>query len=217
MRDERLVRGDLLGRASAGDQALLLRLRSEDADFDEWCSAVETSLVDEYVQGELNGEERERFERIYLVNDERRRKVAFARAVFASVPAGGRPWPWGWIAAVTALALLAFGGWLFVVRQPGASPVFQAVPLTPGVERGAGEPVQVLRVPAMAVLVELPAGGRGRTAALFLSGETAPVATGPVRNGRFAIPASVLEETEYLLVISDGEPVRQFAFRVSRR
>jgi hypothetical protein len=210
MRDEQLIRDDLLGRISINDQAVLHRMRSEDRDFDEWCSIVETDLIDEYVQGELTSEDRDLFERAYLVTEERRKKVSFARLVLSS-HAEGKKRPWWALAAVVAMVAIGFGAWFFVPREPATL----SVALRPKIERSE-EGIQIVRVPASAALVELKVVS-GRQATLFLSGESQPLVTWSMSGALVRIPAADLDETEYLLVVSDEQIQKKYNFRVVRK
>jgi anti-sigma factor RsiW len=80
------VNEDLLTRYLLGELPEDERARVEDEAFADaeilaQLLAVENDLVDEYVRGELTGEARHRFERMFLNSAERRRKIAFAGAL----------------------------------------------------------------------------------------------------------------------------------------
>jgi hypothetical protein len=95
------------------------RVFSTDAILWEHLSLVEEQLVDDYVWGRLEGDDRERFDHHFLTTAERRAKVEFARALRAHVErqkrAGNRVRQWlrgpvaapGWAVAVAAVLLLA--------------------------------------------------------------------------------------------------------------
>lgn len=211
MRDEKIVRDEILGRAAPEDQALLLRLRSEDRDFDEWCSSVETEVIDEYVQGELTPGDREQFERVYLVNEDRRRKVEFARTLFAAHRKPERLGRWWWAMAASIVLLAA--GFVWFARRP--QPVVRVhATLAPRLQRGTA--VQVVEIPVSALVLEIDVAP-GRTATLFLSGERQPLLSTRIEGRVVRIPTAGLEETEYMLVVSDEQPVEHYVFRVVRQ
>ena len=59
------------------------RLFSEDQIFSQQLSLAEDELIDAYVSEGLDGEERHRFEQCFLITEERREKVGFARELKA--------------------------------------------------------------------------------------------------------------------------------------
>ena len=69
----------LLGSLSETEAERFDALSVSDKDFADELSAVETDLVDAYVQGELTGQTLTRFEGHYLASPLRREKVEFAR------------------------------------------------------------------------------------------------------------------------------------------
>jgi len=126
--DEEVLRREyLLGRLS--DQAreqVEERLLGDD-DFVEKLSTTEDGLIDDYVFGTLSGNDRKSFEKNFVINDERRRKMQFAQSLdvyldkldgpLPSTPTEAPPW-WEtplkairsykfWV-AVPALGLLLF-------------------------------------------------------------------------------------------------------------
>jgi hypothetical protein len=78
--DTQDLRSYLLGSASVDDVESMDELSITDAEFAGLLSVVEKDLVDNYVQGELGGEEVRRFEGYYLASPLRREKVRFARS-----------------------------------------------------------------------------------------------------------------------------------------
>lgn len=76
--DERLRRY-LLGTLPAREQMLLEDAYLTDDELFEQLNAVEAELVDAYVMGELQRDDRVRFEERYLGSPEQRQRVAFAR------------------------------------------------------------------------------------------------------------------------------------------
>src|SRR5262245_17439887 len=59
------------------------RLCSENDSFWEQMCLAEDDLVDAYVTGQLDADERRRFDECFLVTEERRDKLMFARALTA--------------------------------------------------------------------------------------------------------------------------------------
>lgn len=132
----------LLGLLPEAEAEAFDELSFTDDEFADELKVVEKDLVDAYVNGELKGEKLEKFKTYYLASPVRREKVEFAQAfqVFAekniadteTIPATveaktkqtlagflsniftfSRPsWQWGF--AFATLALMLFGGWLFL-------------------------------------------------------------------------------------------------------
>ena len=71
----------LLGDLPDPDQAVLEKRVLESGQALEQVSIVEDELIDEYLQSELSGPERERFEREYLSSPTHRERLDFARAL----------------------------------------------------------------------------------------------------------------------------------------
>src|SRR5262245_12179232 len=78
---EDLFRRYLLGELSAAEQtALEDEYFDDESKYDQLCKA-EDELVDAAARGSLSEADRESFERSYLVNPQRRRRVMFAKAL----------------------------------------------------------------------------------------------------------------------------------------
>jgi DNA repair exonuclease SbcCD ATPase subunit len=124
----------LLGALPDAESEIFDELSFTDERFADQLSAAEKDLVDAYVNGELAGENLEKFESYYLATPRRREKVEFAKAfqgfaeknltVIESIPKrtlGGffsnifviRRLQLQWGFALAALLLMIFGGWLF--------------------------------------------------------------------------------------------------------
>jgi hypothetical protein len=124
----------LLGALPDAESEIFDELSFTDERFADQLSAAEKDLVDAYVNGELAGENLEKFESYYLATPRRREKVEFAKAfqgfaeknltVIESIPkrtlAGFfsnifviRRLQLQWGFALAALLLMIFGGWLF--------------------------------------------------------------------------------------------------------
>ncbi len=118
--DDDVLRDYLLGGAAPETRERIeQRLFSDDEVFWERLCLLEDELVDQYARGELDGEDGARFERDFLVTDERRAKLDLAVALKEYVEgrrAGRRRAPrWlprpmpapAWALAVAATLLLA--------------------------------------------------------------------------------------------------------------
>ena len=75
------------------------RLFSDDRIFWEHLCLVEEELIDQYVRGELDGEDTARFERDFLCTDERRAKLELALALkaYAEQRQESRRRAWDWL------------------------------------------------------------------------------------------------------------------------
>ena len=92
---------------------------------DEVVELVETELIDQYVRGELSGEELQQFESIYLARAGNRRKVDVAAALQHCLTPRRRPWlllgsAIG-LAATVAVAMVAYWQYSAVTLYPGAT------------------------------------------------------------------------------------------------
>jgi hypothetical protein len=91
-----------------------------DTDFREQLETAEAELLDAYVRADLPRKQREGVERYLLNSDGQRRKLKFAAALHAALPARSRPrisWVAVCAAAVILVALLVTGGGLFSVTR----------------------------------------------------------------------------------------------------
>jgi hypothetical protein len=71
----------LLGQCSEEDQLRIEGQYLKDDDYLQSVLLAEGEMIDAYVQGRLTAAEREQFETYYLVTDERREKVFFAKSL----------------------------------------------------------------------------------------------------------------------------------------
>jgi anti-sigma factor RsiW len=69
----------LLGKLSEQEESSLEALYFSDEAAHEELLAAEDELIDRYVAGELQGTDRERFERLFLTDPTRRERVEIAR------------------------------------------------------------------------------------------------------------------------------------------
>src|SRR5262245_9117652 len=78
---ENMIKRYLLGELSAAEQtALEDEYFGDESKYDRLCKA-EDELLDAAARGSLSEADRERFERSYLTNPQRRRHVMFAKAL----------------------------------------------------------------------------------------------------------------------------------------
>jgi len=82
--DETMTRY-LFGELSESEQARLEERYFTDAQTFEQLAQLETELVDSYARGRLSPQMRERFERAYLVNPDRRARLRFGEALAAKL------------------------------------------------------------------------------------------------------------------------------------
>jgi hypothetical protein len=121
--DELLLCRYLLGSLSEEEQVRVENRAFADREYLNRIEAVEADLIDTYVRGELAGDKRRAFERRFLTSPQRRRKVAFARALAqigdeakpARVDVPERP---GWRALLAAIT-----GWNVAVQFAAAMAV----------------------------------------------------------------------------------------------
>jgi CHAT domain-containing protein len=141
LRDRATIRRYLLdGLSHEERERVEVRLMTDDGYFEEF-ELVKEELCDHYLEGELTGEERERFERHFLTTPARRRSLRLAQALTAypAPPARERvapksepvrpPFAWARAlfapplraaACLLAAAALALGVWLAFFRQSSA-------------------------------------------------------------------------------------------------
>lgn len=82
---EQNVRQYLLGELSEPEQVEIEDLAFEDQKVLEQILAVEQDLIDDYVSGDIPEERRQSFQKHFLASAERKKKVAFAKALAAVV------------------------------------------------------------------------------------------------------------------------------------
>lgn len=153
-----VLRRYLLGTAGeASRDEVERRLFSDDQIFWERLTIAEDDLIDDFAAGELDEDERQAFESLFLSTDERRAKLEFARALRtyadeARISAPGfRAWLTGslavprWaMAAAAALVLAVAPSVMWQFGSNGSTPAAVTVALVPGLLRDAG--AQVARV-----------------------------------------------------------------------
>ena len=138
------------------------RLFSEGQIFSQQLSLAEDELIDAYVSEGLDGEERQSFEQNFLITDERRDKVGFARELkaYAVREQNGRSrvgtrWALpSWAAAAAVLAfVLPAATWQ--IARSGAAREDVSAWLSSGQVRAVGAELDRVRVPPDARLVRL--------------------------------------------------------------
>jgi hypothetical protein len=82
---EQNIRQYLLGELSEPEQVEIEDLAFEDQNVLEQILAVEQDLIDDYVSGDIPEERRQSFQKHFLASAERKKKVAFAKALAAVV------------------------------------------------------------------------------------------------------------------------------------
>lgn len=75
------IRSYLLGQLPADEQEQLEERAFSDKDYLQSVLAVERDLIDEYVRGDLSSSTLKNFKKRFLISDQRRRKIEFARAL----------------------------------------------------------------------------------------------------------------------------------------
>ena len=128
--NEKLIVRYLLGELPEEQQVEIEDRAFSDKDYLTSITAVENDLIDEYVRGELNSDERQRFESRFLASAERRKRVDFAKALRTVVSAPtptektfvqpARTWSWrdslyAFLNGLNPAARLAFAAAAIVV------------------------------------------------------------------------------------------------------
>lgn len=149
------IRRFLLGEMPEGERAAFEGNFIADEDLFERTRVLEDELIESYARETLSPAEKEKFERVFLATEARRRRVAFARTMLnkfanqiAAVKAaeaietkfsirhsiiGFFQTPKLAFGAAFAVLILMFGGWL-LLRNPNQPEVVQNVAPTPTVE-----------------------------------------------------------------------------------
>jgi len=170
-----VLRRYLLGTAEEASRSEVeQRLFSDDQVFWERLTIAEDDLIDDYAAGELDDDERQAFESLFLRTDERRAKLEFVRALrtyageaHLSAP-GFRAWLTGplsvprWaMAAAAALVLAVVPGLVWQFGLDGRAPAAVTVSLVPGLLRDAGaQTARVTPAPGCQVMhVDLATAG----------------------------------------------------------
>jgi hypothetical protein len=166
--DDEVLRGYLLGRlAPESRETVEKRLFSDDRVFWEHLALVEEELIDQYARGELDGEERERFERDFLCTDERRSKLELARALKAYVErrqeCPRRAWDWlrgpvatpAWALAAAATLVLALPAVVWQLAAGRGPQGEVSAWLSPGLVRDVGGELARVTLPPGCQLVRL--------------------------------------------------------------
>jgi hypothetical protein len=166
--DDSVLRAYLLGRlAPETCESVERRLFSDDEVFWERLGLIEDELVDQYARGELDGDESARFERDFLVTDERRAKLELAVALKEYVDrratGGRRARDWlrrpvsapAWALAGAAALLLAVPAVVWRVASDRAGRGEVSAWLSPGLVRDVEGRLTRVRLPEGCELVRL--------------------------------------------------------------
>lgn len=118
LEEELLLKRFLLGELSQNEQSDIEERLFADPQYFSQFRAAEDELIDEYLYGDLDGSERERFEKYFVTTPERRESLRVAKALqqyivkkgpsAATVLAGEPPAPRSWLR--TILDILGLGG-----------------------------------------------------------------------------------------------------------
>lgn len=178
---------------------------------------AESNLIDEYAMSALTSAEAELFERNFLTTEDRRERLAMARAVVKmSARRRTRRWLISASAAATAALVIAF----FV--RPSDPPAYT---LEPNSQRSVSAPLEIALVNAPQVLVlrlNVPEPPPPCVATLTRIGDPSPVVTiqVPQRDRPFvqlALDKSTLTPGDYAISLQSGTAFQQdFIFRATR-
>jgi hypothetical protein len=166
--DDEVLRGYLLGRlAEDSREGVEKRLFSDDRIFWEHLCLVEDELIDQYVRGELDGEDCVHFERDFLCTDERRGKLELSRALKDYVERRQESrrgaWDWlrnpvatpAWALAVAATLLLALPAAVWQLAGARGPQAEASAWLSPGLVRDVGGELTRVTLPPRCQLVRL--------------------------------------------------------------
>lgn len=156
--DEALARRFLLGQLPPEEQERIEELAFEDVDTFAFLETVEDELIDEFIQGDLSAEEKQRFENHFLSLPGRRNNLQVSRALQQHLDTikirdskrfSLRAWfslkPWWFRLALTATAALVFviiAIWIYVRGREVTHPV----PLQAGPGKPAAKPSPEFKV-----------------------------------------------------------------------
>lgn len=225
--DERLVRY-LLGQLPVEQRAAIEQRYLGETALVERLEAIESDLIEQYLDRELTGEEKLAFEEQYLANPERRRKVEWTAALVHRLRKGRRgefraAWQYGLIAAMLFVTI-SVSALYFGSRPP------EPVQLHPGGNsRSIGAGVQQIAVahgdPVLRLRLDLGGADFARINRANLRtvedenpvwSEKLPRGTSTFRD--IAIQSSILENRDYILSLeSASETLVSYSFRVEKR
>ena len=144
------------------------RLFSDDRIFWEQICLAEDELIDDYVNGDLDVEEKTHFERCFLTTPERREKLSFSRALKAHVEnrRSEQKQPWwklilrplfvpSWAVAAAAVLIVVLPGLMYQLVSRSTPGNEVSAWLSPGLVRSVGTALERVRVPAGATIVRL--------------------------------------------------------------
>lgn len=207
---------------------------------------VEAGLVDDYVRGQLSEARRRQVEQLLLTSESQKRKLAFAEALRAALPAQTRaPLRWPLLGAAAALLIAAAGlsSWLGFqnrrlqrevsrLESGTKSPAvgIYTLDIPADTFRGGSSIAGGKLTPGAGILrleLELRPGDENRMySATVLAGGRLVWSEGPLRPeslgaghvARVWIPASALVPGDYTVRLdSGGNPVSYFSFSLAPR
>ena len=153
--DDATLRHYLLGKLSDKDlEALEKRLLTDDEVFEELLAA-EDDLTDEYVANRLSNNERDTFEKHFLITPERQEDVEFAttlRKFIQKKQTQNSHW-WdfsrnqAWLPRIAAILVVSFVAYLVYLYIPRAPQTIAEITLTPSIiTRGENDQIQATEV-----------------------------------------------------------------------
>jgi hypothetical protein len=226
------VRQYLLGNLSESARERLERRVLDETGVNDEVQAKEDELIDQYVAGRLNAEERKQFESFFLLPKERQQKLRFGRtlrkyldslpSIKADQETGKSKFRWFWprpvvVTSILVICLSVLGALWWVNHRrvtTGLNGQILAITLDPGSNRANDGRTQRIEVPAAfgAVEVQLEMGSNEyRLYEVELLRERQLLSTykslqAQNKNGRLVlvlvIPAQLLEPGDYTFRLS---------------
>lgn len=220
----------LLGRLTGEYlEAIEKRLITEDGEFEQLLASAEDDLVDQYAAGDLSDEDRDAFEKHYLITSERYEEVAFARTldrvlkkqisptpVRIPIPVPP-PSPINRILRVALIAVLvsfiSVPVYLFVVPLIAPGPNIATITLNPSIVTRGEQPqptkINVGNADMLRISLNLPAqfpAGTQYRAELDGSPQSVKVMNQDPRTVTVEIPTDGLRRGQYALKLSAAPP-----------
>jgi len=216
-----LIREYLLGRLPEADQSAVEERLFADAEFFSLAEATEDDLMDAYTAGDLDPDERRRWDAYLAARPDSQRRLHISRGLRNRFQRRRRvrDWTGGLLAAAAAIA---FG--VYLNRQPEsqappAPPVSVfAMSLQPGGVRSAGQKPQVISIPRDVNVIRITWMANGGASMVEVrhidSGRI--VWTGPIQAGFSDLPALILIAGDYVATArtAGGEETADYVFRI---
>lgn len=213
--EEREIRAYLLGKLDPTQHSEIERRKASEPEFAETVEAIEAELVDDYVQGNLRGEEKRQFERRSLDTAEGQRNIEFSRAFLKSSGSLRQHYRvWLGIGAAAVILIAAAMAYVWRPRPSIAALVIEK----PGVVRGD----QGLRLhpDTSVVQIVLKSAPRNATRAVLLRVgrkdallETV-ISVNSEGQSRLALAPELFTAGDYLIQLKAGDVVASYFFQV---